>query len=55
LAKFWLSRLTELRNRGPRDLLIGCCDGLSGAPTGDHDGLPFPSLEALTTRLLTAP
>lgn len=29
-AKFWLSVLTELRNRGVRDVLIACCDGLSG-------------------------
>lgn len=31
-AKFWLSVLTELRNRGLRDILICCCDGLSGLP-----------------------
>ncbi len=29
-AKFWLSVLTQLRNRGLRDILICCCDGLSG-------------------------
>jgi hypothetical protein len=34
LAKFWLSILTELRNRGPRDILIFCCDGLSGGRPG---------------------
>jgi hypothetical protein len=28
-GKFWLSVLTELRNRGPRDILICCCHGLS--------------------------
>jgi len=31
-AKFWLSVLTQLRNRGLRDILICCCDGLSGLP-----------------------
>ena len=31
-AKFWCSVLTELRNRGLRDILICCCDGLSGLP-----------------------
>ncbi len=31
-ARFWLSVLTELRNRGLRDILICCCDGLSGLP-----------------------
>jgi putative transposase len=31
-ARFWLSVLTELRNRGVRDVLIVCCDGLTGLP-----------------------
>lgn len=31
-AKFWVSVLTQLRNRGLRDILICCCDGLSGLP-----------------------
>jgi len=29
-AKFWLGVLTELRNRGVADVLIACCDGLTG-------------------------
>ena len=31
-AKFWLSVLTELKNRGVKDMLIACVDGLSGFP-----------------------
>lgn len=31
-AKFWLSVLTELQNRGVEDILIACVDGLSGFP-----------------------
>ncbi len=31
-AKFWHSVLTGLRNRGLRDILIACCDGLTGLP-----------------------
>ena len=31
-SKFWLSILTELRNRGVRDILIACVDGLTGFP-----------------------
>jgi putative transposase len=31
-AKFWAHVLTQLRNRGLRDILILCCDGLSGLP-----------------------
>ena len=29
-AKFWLTALNELKNRGVRDILIVCADGLSG-------------------------
>lgn len=32
VAKFWLSILTELRNRGVKDILIACVDGLKGFP-----------------------
>lgn len=31
-AKFWQKVLADLRNRGVRDLLIVCCDGLTGLP-----------------------
>lgn len=31
-AKFWLGILTELRNRGVRDIFIACVDGLKGFP-----------------------
>lgn len=31
-AKFWLSVLTELQNRGVKDILIACVDGLTGFP-----------------------
>ena len=31
-AKFWLGVLTELKNRGVRDVLIVCVDGLKGFP-----------------------
>jgi putative transposase len=31
-AKFWLSVLTELKNRGLEDILIACVDGLKGFP-----------------------
>jgi len=29
-SKYWLGVLTELRNRGTQDVLIVCCDGLTG-------------------------
>ena len=31
-SKFWLSVLTELKNRGLKDILIACVDGLKGFP-----------------------
>ena len=31
-AKFWLQVLTELRNRGVKDIFIACVDGLKGFP-----------------------
>ena len=31
-SKFWLSVLTELNNRGVKDILIACVDGLTGFP-----------------------
>jgi transposase-like protein len=31
-AKFWLTALTELRNRGVGDVFIVACDGLKGLP-----------------------
>ena len=31
-AKFWLSILNGLKNRGVGDILIACVDGLSGFP-----------------------
>lgn len=39
-ARFWHQVLTELRNRGLRDILIACCDGLTGLP--DAIGAVFP-------------
>lgn len=31
-AKFWLSIMNGLKNRGARDILIACADGLTGFP-----------------------
>jgi len=31
-VKFWLRVLTDLKNRGVKDILIACCDGLKGFP-----------------------
>jgi len=31
-AKFWLSVMTELKNRSLQDMFIACVDGLEGFP-----------------------
>jgi len=31
-AKFWLSNMNGLKNRGVKDILIACVEGLSGFP-----------------------
>jgi putative transposase len=31
-AKFWQKVVIDLRNRGVQDILIACCDGLTGLP-----------------------
>jgi len=39
-AKFWLSVLTELQNRGVQDILIACVDGLTGFPEAINTAFP---------------
>lgn len=42
-AKFWLNVLTELQNRGVKDILIACVDGLKGFP--DAIAAAFPDTQ----------
>ncbi len=39
-AKFWLNVLTELQNRGVKDILIACIDGLKGFPDAINTAFP---------------
>ena len=39
-AKFWLNVLTELQNRGVKDILIACIDGLKGFPEAINAAFP---------------
>lgn len=39
-AKFWLNVLTELQNRGVKDILIACVDGLKGFPEAITTAFP---------------
>ena len=44
-AKFWLSVLTELRNRGVEDILIACVDGLKGFPEAISSEYPQTQIQ----------
>jgi transposase-like protein len=48
-AKFWLSVLTELKNRGLRDILIACVDGLKGFPDAINSVYPPDIRKAIYT------
>jgi putative transposase len=39
-AKFWLAVLTDLHNRGVKDIFIACCDGLTGFPAAIESLFP---------------
>ena len=39
-AKFWQKVVTDLRNRGLKDILVACCDGLTGFPDAIRSVFP---------------
>jgi len=53
-SKFWLSVLTELRNRGTADVLIVCCDGLKGLPEAIEAVWPQAVVQTCVVHLLRA-
>jgi len=44
-AKFWLNVLTELQNRGVKDVLIACVDGLKGFPDAISSVYPATQIQ----------
>jgi len=44
-AKFWLNVLTELQNRGVKDILIACVDGLKGFPDAINTVFPQTQIQ----------
>jgi len=44
-AKFWLNVLTELQNRGVKDILIACVDGLKGFPDAINTAFPETQIQ----------
>jgi len=51
-AKFWHGVLTELRNRGCRDALFVCCDGLTGLPESIAAVWPAAVIQTCVVHLL---
>ena len=53
-AKFWLSVLAELRNRGVADVCILCCDGLKGLPDAVTATWPQTIVQTCVVHLIRA-
>jgi putative transposase len=51
-AKFWANVLTEIRNRGAADILILCCDGLTGLPAAVNSIYPQTVVQTCVVHLL---
>lgn len=51
-AKFWLKVLTDLKNRGLKDILIACCDGLTGFPQAIESLYPQTQVQLCIVHLI---
>ena len=51
-AKFWLSVLTELQNRGLKDIFIVCVDGLEGFPEAIETVYPKTQVQLCIVHLV---
>ena len=53
-AKFWLSCLTDLQNRGLSDICLTCIDGLAGFAEAIHTAYPQTSVQLCIVHLVRA-
>ncbi len=53
-AKFWLSVLTEIKQRGVRDIYIACMDGLNGLPGAIQSVFPKTLTQLCIVHLVRA-
>jgi putative transposase len=53
-AKFWLNVLTELRNRGVRDIYLVCVDGLKGFPQAIETIFPHAQVQLCIVHMVRA-
>ncbi len=51
-AKFWLAVVTELKNRGVRDIFIACVDGLKGFPEAIETVFPKTTVQLCLVHLV---
>jgi len=51
-AKFWLQVVTELRNRGLKDILIACVDGLKGFPEAIESIFPRTAVQLFIVHMV---
>jgi putative transposase len=51
-AKFWLNVLTELQNRGVKDILITCVDGLKGFPDAINTTFPNTQIQLCIVHMI---
>lgn len=51
-AKFWLSVVTELQNRGVRDIFVACVDGLKGFPEAIEAVFPKTQIQLCIVHLV---
>lgn len=53
-AKFWLQVLTDIRNRGVKDIFIACVDGLKGFPEAIETTFPQTEVQLCIVHLVRA-
>ena len=53
-AKFWLQVLTELNNRGVKDIFIACVDGLKGFPQAIETVFPKTMVQLCIVHMVRA-
>jgi putative transposase len=53
-AKFWMNVLTDLKNRGGRDVFFVVCDGLKGLPDAVNTVFPAAIVQACVIHLIRA-
>jgi transposase-like protein len=53
-ARFWLSVLTDLQNRGLQDIFVACIDGLSGFAEAIHTAYPQTKVQLCVVHLVRA-